>query len=116
MYGISTFFVTKSYLNSSKEFCDNYSFHDEVYKDYPELYVWDYCNFKVYPITNGDHISPCNCRGFRLDKDEYLTLNESIFNSKLVESLLTHWFMLQTFQLYIAKDDTNIIVNLTKLQ
>ena len=84
--------LTISHINNAKVFCQEYTVNN------PELYVWDYCNFKVYPILNKNGNAPCNCRGFRLSKMQYEHLDESIFSGYTIEKLLERWYMLESMQ------------------
>ena len=89
LYGIILMSLTISHINNAKDICNTFT------SDNPELYVWDYCNFKVYPILNGNDI-PCNCRGLRINQTSFANLNQTRFNRYSLERMLEKWFMLES--------------------
>eukprot|EP01084_Bolivina_argentea_P059493 108649_1 len=105
--GVLIMILTLTHFNKYQKVCNDYNQYKE---DYPELYLWKYCNFQVYPFFPGDDIA-CNCRGFSIP-DYTLNSDEgSVVNGNMLTSLLRHWYMLETLQFHA---DNNIIsFNLT---
>eukprot|EP01084_Bolivina_argentea_P093119 167505_1 len=114
-------FVTQ-YINNSKKYCNcikeqNYfldSDHSTIYltlsneekqtlQQNPELFVWDSCIYKVYPFIN-DNKYKCQCRVFVIDWNSDIIstpnqrLNFNITQQQILNSMLTHWHMLQKFK------------------
>eukprot|EP01084_Bolivina_argentea_P154084 268632_1 len=79
----------------------------------PELFVWDYCNYQVYPFDNHN---PCNCRVFELDWYTMLStekermINFNITQDQILNSLLSKWFMLEKFK--TSHDATGVVYQL----
>eukprot|EP01084_Bolivina_argentea_P309752 535838_1 len=68
VFGILIFIFTINHFNKYTLECNDYVKHKN---NYPELFLWKYCNYKVYPFFAdnkyyGNGLS-CNCRSFILE-------------------------------------------------
>eukprot|EP01084_Bolivina_argentea_P224686 379876_1 len=108
--GVWILSFTITHFNESIIECNDY---DSFKSDYPELFLWKHCNYKVYPFFTENGLR-CNCRGFMLDSaniNEYNSLKNQTINGEMIESLLSHWHMLETFK--ITGNANLIKLNLT---
>ena len=123
------------YLYNSNE--TEYYFDNEIgtlLKDNSELFLWDHCQFKVYPFDlNGHHENDiCQCRNFQVDwwQDDksaveqyvdglYLEDVEIVFDVDINEVLMNifrKWYMLERIMIvyddYISTDLNWTVINL----
>ena len=129
--GITVALSTMRFLEGAESFCDsvkesnwisngvfngNFNGTDititdaqrEILASNPELFLWDQCLFKVYPITGlitDDERYRCQCRVFAIDWDEDLESTASeraeYFNltqNRILEGMLTSWTSLEKFR------------------
>ena len=124
LYGLYVFTSTLSYFYEAEPYCDSImeskfiingsfvdlnnsalNFNDSQYKlleTNPELFLYDKCQYKVYPFTNDGNYN-CQCRVFVMDwndlqtnkqeRKQYLNLNQQ----DLLYAALSHWYMLEKF-------------------
>eukprot|EP01084_Bolivina_argentea_P290836 499700_1 len=89
-----------------------------MFKKSPELFVWEYCNYPVYPFSNA-YDNPCNCRVFDIDWWHMLSTEQqrsnqyNVTQDEIVNSLLKNWFMLEKFK--TSHDSTGVIYELKSL-
>ena len=80
--------------------CENYTSNGRIgfSRQYPHLYVWNECNYKVYPLSED---MPCQCRELivRPDIVERWEQNDNITREEaalIFSSILEEFFMLET--------------------
>ena len=113
IFGISLTVNMIIHANDSIGICDNYRLNQtgiEIDMDighithrskYVHLYAWDYCQIKVFPIS--DDIS-CQCRNMPLYEEDIETWysiiesNNSDIITFIFESILNKYYMLETFR------------------
>jgi hypothetical protein len=131
--GICLIVLTANHFAIAMNKCDNYDASKSMYADHPELFLWEYCNFKVYPIyvmnNNNGHL-PCNCRGFRMTEQDFEETfdeldicsdyrsdlkNDSLIS--LIQNIFWHWDMMEVLQMErsIARID-GLSFNLTNIK
>ena len=108
VFGIIMTFKTYSHFSWSEYLCNNPT--SEQITKYPELKLWQYCNYKVYPILNEN---VCNCRGFVMNKDD-VDNNEHLLQNSTIDSLLANFYMLEVFKLEAT--DMTLSMKLTSKQ
>ena len=98
------------YFENALQFCESNRTYDHL-----ELYAWNYCTYKVYPVTGFDKYNqiPCQCRS--LDIDRNATLNIPL-NSSIIEDIFSNWFMLENVRIIgaVTTHQLDININFTK--
>ena len=108
VYGVFLFVSVESYLNDSYQFCANPSdYNDNIYQTHPELYFWDNCQTKVYPLLRSipysskvdkNTLLACDCQNFKINIDENVVKSYNV-SSKHLQSIFQHWTMLYRAQI-----------------
>lgn len=93
VFGIVTLVNTHYHFTWSEYLCNNPSL--EQIALYPEIKLWQYCNYKVYPIWSEN---ACNCRGFVMNKIDVQN-NEKYLQNSTIDALLENYYMLEVFKL-----------------
>ena len=117
-FGISVCVYVTVYINDAKDYCDsvkesvwNFNGSDisisdeqrEILNSNPELFVWDQCLYKVYPIVRNTGASRCQCRILWIDWDDLSSSSNdweklNLTQISILEGMLTHWTMLEKFR------------------
>ena len=66
-------------------------------REHPELILWEYCENKVYPIsdaTNTDNWIPCNCKQFIVEKQQIERKSDKITSHTFLGILRLYFFIL----------------------
>ena len=129
VYGMVLLSFTMDHFYHKTAICDQYN---RVYnQEYPHLFLWNHCSYKVYPISDD---LPCNCRNLdvpqgtifnwisdaeklfadsNFDKNDSLTVSERVSNysSVILTSMFKKFYMLETLHIY--GDDVGGINQLT---
>ena len=111
-YSIYIISTTVYFFNVTTQICDQYNQYTNGFNiEYPHLYVWPNCIYKVYPIF--DEL-PCNCRSlYVLASDvqqwefinydynyNYNLTSKSDIVSYIVESSLEKYYMAETLHFH----------------
>ena len=123
IFGIGLIVYIVEHFSYAYSVCINKQFdgfEDENDNDmHNELYVWNDCNFKVYPLMfdyNGKYM-PCNCRQLIIDETEFTKI---FINSNMTQKIQTqtimdvfrYWYMLETIKIEGSSGNT-VKINFT---
>ena len=122
-YGLFLFISMYQHFSHSVEFCNEYNRftnNNDMFgfdNDYPYLYVWPYCEYKVYPISDE---MPCQCRNLQITYNvtqEWRSMfgtstsGNGTDRSTIITSALEHYYMIETLR--IESDNPITIDKLT---
>ena len=107
--------------NGTALFDENETIPDSVWQtfaDNPELFVWDQCQYKVYPFVTDD-VYRCQCRVFIINWDELRSSAEdraekfNLTQPEIMSGALNHWYMLEKLKTEGVGGDATQSIQLT---
>ena len=127
LHSILVFVYIGSHFSNAFSVCDDFTGSSDlnILNTNHELFAWEYCTYKVYPLIfnyNSEYL-PCNCRHIKIDESEFDDIVNRIqsYNndtsttlqlqeSKVVSDIFKHWYMLESIKLD-AGSSNHIAVN-----